>query len=59
MTPYEIALRNTRPLSLEEARRDLSDEFAGREVADPTPEMQAEILALIREVEELERQRQG
>lgn len=55
MTPYEIALRNTRPLSLAEARREMHEEFAGREVADPTKQDQQEMLALIREIEAAEK----
>lgn len=54
MTPLEIALRHTRPMSVEEARRDLHGEFAGREMPDPTPETLAEMRELIRQIEQRE-----
>lgn len=42
MTPFEIALRCTRPLSPEEARRQLMED-PRTELGDPCPTMQSEL----------------
>jgi hypothetical protein len=51
MNPYEIALRCTKPLSLEEARRDLHDDRGSVELPDPCPIDRAEMNESVRRIE--------
>lgn len=37
MTPYEIALRHTRPLTSDEVRQEMHDQYVGKEMPDPCP----------------------
>lgn len=50
MTPYEIALRCTRPLTPEEAELQ-QDEYAGKELPDPCPQDLQEMMAMAERIE--------